>query len=130
VNVELVWTRYERTDAGGLAASQEHGDSTLSVWLNISWPSQALVDCAADFPSAGETLHRLIDLFEELRRGSVVATRSRIEDGRFIAWLSYEDVVTAEAAFLLLRETLQKHGLIPNLQAYDLVVPLDDGEPI
>jgi hypothetical protein len=126
VNVELVWTRYEKDGAEPAASSMATDNSTLSVWMNISWPAQALVDCAASFPRSGEILHKLIDLFERLRRGSVVATRSRIEDGRFVAWLSYPNVVAAEGAFLLLRQTLQAHGLFPRLQAYDVTVPLED----
>ena len=100
VNVELVWTRYERDALGQLASTQEADDATLSVCMVISWPPHSLVDRAAEFPSSGETLHALIELFERLRTGSVVAARSQIEDGRFVAWLSYPDVPTAGDAFL------------------------------
>ena len=117
VNVELVWTRYERDDAGRGAAAQDAVDPTLSVWMVISWPHHSQVDYAAEFPSSGETLHTLIHLFALMRaKASVVAAKSRIEDGRFVAWLSFPDVVTAGDAFLLLRETLQNRGLHPKLQ--------------
>jgi len=90
----------------------------------ISWPPNPLVDRAAEFPSSGETLRTLIDLFGHLRTsGSVIAARSRIEDGQFVAWLSYPDVVTAGSAFLLVRETFQNRGLIPKLKTRDVRLP-------
>jgi len=92
----------------------------------ISWPPHSLVDRAAEFPSSGETLHTLIELFGQLRtKGSVIATRSRIEDGRFVAWLSYSDVPAAGDAFLSLREMLQNRGLVPELRTRDILIPLD-----
>jgi hypothetical protein len=95
--------------------------------MMISWPPHSLVDCAAEFPSSGETLHTLIELFGLLRQGKVVvATKSRIEDGQFVAWLSYPDVVTAGDACLLVRETFQKRGLILNLQTRDVRLESDD----
>jgi len=126
VSVELVWTRYERDDAAGLSSLPIAEDATLSVCMVISWPPHSLVDCAAQFPSSGDILHTLIELFGRLRsQGSVVAARSRIEDGRFVAWLSYPDVLTAGDAFVLVRETFQNEGLIPKLQTRDVVLPLD-----
>jgi len=92
----------------------------------ISWPPQSLLDRAAEFSSSGETLHTLIELFGHLRTsGSVVAAKSRIEDGQFVAWLSYPDVVTAGDAFLLVRETFQNRRLIPKLKTRDIRLPSD-----
>ncbi len=97
----------------------------------ISWPPHCLVDRAAEFPSSGETLHTLIELFGQLRtRDAVVAAKSLIEDGRFVAWLSYTDVPTAGEAFHFLRETLQSHGLIARLQTRDVVLPLDEDDAL
>ncbi len=130
VNVELVWTRYEKDAVGPFSLTQEADDATLSVCMVISWPPHALVDRAVEFPSSGETLHTLIELFGQLRTGSVVAARSQIEDGRFVGWLSYPDVSAAGDAFLFVRETLQSRGLIPRLQTRDVLLPLDeDGVP-
>jgi DnaJ domain len=126
VSVEIVWTRHEQKDAGRFSASQEADDPTLSVCMVISWPPHDLVDRAAEFPSSGETLQTLIELFGHLRTGGwVVAARSRIEDGRFVAWLSYPDVLTASDAFLFVRETLQNRGLVPTLQTRDVLIPAD-----
>jgi len=97
----------------------------------ISWPPHDLVDRAAEFPSSGETLRTLIEIFGQLRiRGSAVATKSRIEDGRFVAWMSYPDVLTAGDAFLLLRETLQNRGLNPKLQTRDVLLPMDHDDAL
>ena len=72
-------------------------DVTLSVCLVISWPPHELVDRAAEFTSTGETLHTLIDIFEGLgHQKSVIVARSRMEDGRFVGWLSFIDVLTAQ----------------------------------
>jgi len=126
VNVELVWARYERNAAGRFSSWQEVDDPTLSVCMVISWPPQSLLDRAAEFSSSGETLHTLIELFGHLRTsGSVVAAKSRIEDGQFVAWLSYPDVVTAGDAFLLVRETFQNRRLIPKLKTRDIRLPSD-----
>ena len=67
VDVELIWTRFEKEGSGTLLSTQEGDDATLSVCLVISWPPHELVDRAADFTSTGDTLRSLIDLFENLR---------------------------------------------------------------
>ncbi len=126
VSVELVWARYGKAAAGRFSSPQPADDPTLSVCMVISWPPHSLVDRAAEFSSSGETLHILIELFEQIQSGgSIVGSKSRIEDGQFVAWLSYPDVVRAENAFLLVRETLQNRGLIPKLKTRDVHVPSD-----
>ena len=108
VDVELIWTRFEKEAFGRLLSTQEGDDATLSVCMVISWPPHELIDRAAQFTSTGETLHSLIQLFETLRgQKSVIAARSRIEDGQFVGWLSYVDVLTAQDAFLHLRDTFR-----------------------
>jgi hypothetical protein len=130
VKIELVWTRYELTVSGRFSASQAADDPTLSVCMVISWPPHSLVDRAAEFPASGRSLRTLVELFGQLRsRNSVVAARSRIEDGRFVAWLSYPDVLAAQDAFFVLRESLQGRGLIPTLQTRDIRLPSDDDTP-
>ena len=124
--MELIWSRFQRDVTGRILSAQEENDATLSVCMVVSWPPKALVERAAGFNSAGEILRTLIDLFEQLgRQGSVVATRSRIEDGRFVGWLSYRNVLAAQDAFLVLRETLERRGLTVKLQTRDERVPYD-----
>jgi hypothetical protein len=127
VNVELIWTRFEKDGSTApLLSSPDADAATLSVYMVISWPPEELVDRTAEFSSAGEILRILIDLFERLRRqSSVVAARSRIEDGRFVGWLSYPDVLTAQDAFLTLRETFRTQGLNVKLQTRDERIPFD-----
>jgi hypothetical protein len=121
VNVEIVWARFDRDDADRQSSSEGADEATLSVCMVISWPPHSLIDRAAEFPSSGETLNTLIELVGHLRsRGSVVGAKSRIEDGQFVAWLSYPDVFTATDAFLLVRETFQNRGLIPKLETRDV----------
>jgi hypothetical protein len=126
VDVELIWTRFEKEGSRRLLSTQEGDDTTLSVCLVISWPPHELVDRAADFTSTSETLRSLIDLFESLRsQRPVIAARSRIEDGQFVGWLSYVDVLTAQDAFLDLRDTFRDRGLTVKLYTRDERVPFD-----
>jgi hypothetical protein len=128
VGVELIWTRFEKDclSLAPLSSDVEADDATLSVCMVIAWPSEELVDRITEFPAAAETLRTLIDLFERLRgHKAVLAGRSRIEDGRFVGWLSYPDVLTAQDAILALRETVRDHGLTISLQTRDERIPFD-----
>ena len=126
VGVELIWTRFEKDGPARLLSGRDADDATLSVCMVIAWPPEELVHRTAEFPAAAETLRALIDLFERLRRQkAVVAARSRIEDGRFVGWLSYPDVLTAQDAIFALRETFKTHGLTIKLQTRDERIPFD-----
>ena len=117
VGVELIWTRFDKAEPTRSLSGREEDDVTLSVCMVIAWPPEDLVNRTAEFPAAAETLRTLIDLFERLRRQeAVVAARSRIEDGRFVGWLSYPDVLTAQDAIIDLRETFRTRGLTIKLQ--------------
>jgi DnaJ domain len=124
VDIELIWTRFESDTAARQLSSSEESEGTLSVCLVISWPAPHLVTRVAELSAAGEILHDLIDLYERHHGSStVLAGRSRIEDGRFVGWLSYPTVLAAQDAFLSLRSTLQTHGLTVKLQTVDERVP-------
>jgi hypothetical protein len=126
VDVELIWTRFEKDGPARLLSERDADDATLSVCMVISWPETGLVDRTAEFPGGARILHTLIDLFERLRQQkAVVASRSRIEDGRFVGWLSYPDVLTAQDAVLTLRDTFRTCGLIIKLQTRDERIPYD-----
>lgn len=126
VDVELIWTRFEREGPGSLLSTQEADDTTLSVCLVISWPPHESLDRAVEFISTGSTLKFVIALFESLRdQKPVITARSRIEDGRFVGWLSYVDVLTAQDSFLYLRDTCQTRGLVVKLYTRDERVPFD-----
>jgi hypothetical protein len=126
VGVELIWTRFESDGPARLLPAQDADAATLSVCMVISWPSMDLVDRMAEFSSAVETLRTLIDLFDRLScQSGAVAARSRIEDGRFVGWLSYPDVLTAQDAFFPLRDALRDRGLTVKLLTRDERVPFD-----
>jgi hypothetical protein len=126
VDVELIWTRFEKDGPARLLSQRNTDDATLSVCIVMSWPDAKLVDHTAEFPGGAEILRTLIDLFDRLRKQErVVAARSRIEDGRFVGWLSYPDVLTAQDAVLALRETFRTRGLIIKLQTRDERIPFD-----
>jgi hypothetical protein len=126
VDVELIWTRFEKDGPARLLAERDADDSTLSVCMVISWPEAGLVDRTAEFPGGAEILRTLIDLFERLRnQEAIVAARSRIEDGRFVGWLSYPDVLTAQDAVLAVRDTFRTRGLTIKLQTRDERIPCD-----
>ncbi len=126
MDVELIWTRFEKDGPARLLADRDADDSTLSVCMVISWPEAGLVDRTAEFPGGAVILHTLIDLFGRLReQDAVVAARSRIEDGRFVGWLSYPDVLTAQDAVLTVRDTFRTRGLAIKLQTRDERIPFD-----
>ena len=58
-------------------------------------------------------------------RGADMPGRFIIEDGRFVGWLSYPNVLAAQDAFLVLRETLDARGLTVKLQTRDERIPYD-----
>jgi DnaJ domain len=124
IEVELIWIRFKSDRSARPWSSSEGNEETLSVYSVISWPTPSLVAQAVELGNAGEILRTLIDLFEHLRRSPVViAGRSRIEDGRFVGWLSYPDVLAAQDALLSLRNTLKGQGLTVNLQTVDERIP-------
>jgi hypothetical protein len=128
VGVELIWIRFEKDGPAPtcLPSDDEPDAMTLSVCMVIAWPPEDLVDRTAEFPTAAATLRTLIDLFDRLRgQKAVLAARSRIEAGRFVGWLSYPDVLTAQDAILTLRETFRTHGLTITLQTRDERIPFD-----
>jgi hypothetical protein len=126
IDVELIWHRFEKAGRGRVFSMDDGEDSTLSVCMVISWPAADLVDRALEFSSTRERLRNLIELFETLRgQESVVRGRSRIEDGRFVGWLSYADVFMAQDAFLMLRETFRAQGLAIKLYTRDERIPFD-----
>ena len=127
VDVELIWLRLgpecpENAPFGGSGV-----DNTLSVCLLISWPNLVLVDRAAEFDSTGEVLKALIGILESCReKEQVLVGRSAIEDGQFLGWLTYVDVLTAaEDALLQLREAIEAHGLMIRLHTRDERVLFD-----
>jgi len=126
VDVELIWTRFEKDGPARLLSERDTDDATLSVCMVISWPEAGLVDRTAEFFDGARILRTLIDLFERLRQEeAVVAARSRIEDGRFVGWLSYPDVLAAQDAVLTLRDTSHACGLVIKLQTRDERIPYD-----
>jgi curved DNA-binding protein CbpA len=126
IDVELVWIRFEL--AGDLKDRAQEGlaATTLSVCMILSWPRTSLVKHEAQFPDAADTLRILIESFEQLRgQEHVVSSRSRIEDGQFVGWLSYPNVLQAEAGFQLLRDTISSHGLRLSLRTRDEPLPTE-----
>lgn len=123
VDVELIWIRFEMPEKPGAEAPENSDRSTLSVCMVVSWPVKSLVARTAEFAGSGETLRQVIDGFERLDRGAALAVRTRIEDGQFVGWVSYPDVVAAQAAFLGFRDTLTNGGLSVRLQTRDEMIP-------
>jgi DnaJ domain len=125
VDVDLIWMRFETEGMARILTAPDGSEETLSVCLVIAWPDARLVAHAAGQESAAEILRALVELFERLRGSTeVFAGRSRIEDGQFVGWLSYPNVLAAQDAFILLRKTLQDQGLAVKLRTTDERVPL------
>ena len=126
IEVELVWIRFELAGDLKERLHEEPVATTLSVCMVISWPRTSLVKHAAKFPDAAEKLRLVIETFEDLRsQEQVLGSRSRIEDGQFVGWLSYPNVLQAEAGFQILQETLSAHDLRVNLRTRDELFPIE-----
>ena len=134
VEVELIWIRFELAGAPASAtatatATAEDGQdenaegATLSVCMVVSWPRRSQVSRSAGYANLGESLRHVIDAFNETRGIGALAVRSRIEDGQFVGWLSFPDVVAAQAGFLALRDGLAAHDLSVHLQTRDEIIP-------
>jgi curved DNA-binding protein CbpA len=119
VEVELIWIRFEMA---GTPAEPAEG-STLSVCMVVSWPLRSLVSRTAEYANLGDTLRCVIEAFDGVRKSNPLAVRSRIEDGQFVGWLSFADVLAAQAAFLTLRDGLRRHDLTVHLQTRDEIIP-------
>ena len=92
----------------------------------ISWPRTSLVKHAAKFPDAAKKLRLVIETFEDLRsREQVLGSRSHIEDGQFVGWLSYPNVIQAEAGFQVLQKTLSAYDLRVSLRTRDEPLPIE-----
>lgn len=126
IDAELVWIRYEGSPSRQTAGAGQSGAMTLSVCLVVSWPLAALVRRSVELPDAGEILRVVIQAFDHLRSGSgAIDSRSRIEDGQFVGWLSYPSVLHAESGLNALREELSLHELGVSLRTRDEQVPVD-----
>ena len=126
VDVELVWIRFELASSLTEQPHDEPAATTLSVCMVISWPRNSLVQHAVEFPDAAEKLRHVIEMFEELRGGEqVLGSRSRIEDGQFVGWLSYPNVFQAEAGYQRLQDTLAPHDLRVSLRTRDEPLPME-----
>lgn len=123
VGVELIWIRFEMPEKVGAEAPEGTDQATLSVCVVVSWPVKSLVARTAEFAGAGETLRQVIDAFDRLDQGTALAVRTRIEDGQFVGWVSYPDVVAAQSAFFGFRDILTNGGLSVRLQTRDEMIP-------
>jgi hypothetical protein len=126
VEIEMVWIRFALPESRGHSGEQKAADSTLSVCMVITWPRRSLLARAAEVPETAETLRIVIESFEHLRgQQAVLASRSRIEDGQFVGWLSYPDVAQALMGFQAVKDALARHQLKIKLQTRDESIPCE-----
>jgi len=126
IDVELVWIWFKLAGALKERPHEEPAATTLSVCMMISWPRTSLVKHAVEFPDAAERMRLVIETLEDLRgQEQVLGSWSRIEGGQFVGWLSYPNVVQAEAGFQRLRETLSAHDLRVSLRTRDEPLPIE-----
>jgi len=84
--------------------------------LNLRWRLRACLPQFKPIPPNGHgvSLHPA-----EFRAVDV----ERIEDGQFVGWLSYPDVVRAMLAFEALKDVLSFHGFQVKLHTRDELIP-------
>jgi hypothetical protein len=126
VGVEHLCVRYLWDDASYLWLSQgvPEEERFLSCSLNLNWPDgmrsvQNLP--ASDHSGIVATLGEVFDTMVISTR--VVASRSRIDEGRFAGWLSYSSFDRSYKALSVLHQNLREHGLGLRQWARDLFLP-------
>jgi len=125
VEVEKLWIRYRPTDLW-TAAEDTFDERFLSCSLNIAWPETSLAAGALSIPDAEAHLRTLVEVFEEVRALSpAIASNDRVEEGRFVGWLSYASMNQALLGFRQLRELLLAHGFRLKPWTRDLIIPRD-----
>jgi hypothetical protein len=125
VEVEKLWIRHRPTDLWN-SVGDAPDDRFLSCSLNIAWPEASLAARAWAIPDAEAHLRTLTEVFEEIRTlTATVASNHRIEDDRFVGWLSYASVNQALLGFRQLRRTLHSHCFRLKEWTRDLIIPRD-----
>jgi hypothetical protein len=125
VDVEKLWIRYRPTDIW-TSVGDAPDERFLSCSLNIAWPGSSLAARASTIPDAEAHLLSLGEVVEEIRTlTATVASNDRIEDDRFIGWLSYASVNQALLGFWQLRRTLHARGFRVKEWTRDLIIPRD-----
>jgi hypothetical protein len=136
IEADLIWVRFAigGEDGGGEdeppASRSPAGtvdDTTLSVCLVVTWPPADSLDRVGAAASAvdAESLRAMIAIFDRLKEQvPVLSSRSRIEDGRFVGWLSFPDVLRAQDAFHALRDAAVAAGFSINLQTRQERLPV------
>ena len=125
VDVEKLWVRYE-VDHLWLLGQGQTEDRFLSCTLNITWPEPKLASHAdaGSIADAPEILRLLTAAFEEVHLHTpVTSSMSKVEDGRFQAWLSYSSSQQAAQAFNALHHELNERGLSVKQWTRDLLIP-------
>jgi hypothetical protein len=111
VDVELLLLRFP-LDGPLDYLTRPADERNLSCCLNVSWPSRRPGRAPRTPGEAAPIASKLARAFAPLpRKTRAVASRSRSEEGRFDAWLSYPTAERAWAAFQVLHRALRKHGL-------------------
>ncbi len=125
VAVEHLCVRYLWEDAEYLWLGQRvpDGERFLSCGLNINWPDP-LTEQRLDHDQAVGVTSSLNDLVDQLIISSQpVASRSRAEDDRFAAWLSYSSFDRSWRSLGWLHSMARERGLGLRQWSRDLFIP-------
>jgi hypothetical protein len=126
VGVELLCVRYLWDDVEYLWLSQRAPDEDrfLSCNLNISWPDSAASERAVAIGDQAAIVAALQDIFDQMIITTrVVASRSRADEHRFAAWISYSNFDRAWKSVNTLHEHLRDRGLGIRQWSRDLFIP-------
>ncbi|WP_152050420.1 J domain-containing protein [Tautonia marina] len=128
VLVEVLWFRMEIADIYALLDRTEA--SSFSGSLHLTWPDpDTQLEQPLDPVELHAVLRELTDAFDHLRsRPNVLNASSRVDLGRFEAWLSYASGRDAWNAFTTLRPSLNSRGLGVRQLTRELTIPREPGE--
>jgi hypothetical protein len=126
VGVELLCVRYLWDDAEYLWLTQRAPDEErfLSCNLNLSWPDEGVTERTQSIRDQAAIMPNLHDIFDRMIiTTQVITSRSRYDEGRFAAWLSYSNFDRAWKSVNTLHEQLRAQGLGLRQWSRDLFIP-------
>jgi hypothetical protein len=126
VLVEILWMRYDVGDVMELMGDKQT-NRQLSGSIQMTWPDPELAGDPRGVPFADRILLALNGAFDEVRaKTAPLKAKSKIDQGRFEAWISYTNGPTAAHAFKYLHTTLKARGLGVRQWTRDIAIARDE----
>ncbi len=126
VAVEHLCVRYQWDDVNYLWLAQRAPDEErfLSCCINVNWPDPTVTERSDLGVPEAAIIATLSEALDQTIIGTrAIQSRSRVEDDRFAAWMSYPSFDRSWKALNVLHENLKQRGLGMRQWSRDLFVP-------